>query len=92
MLDLMAKSLRVKIDTDFGLDYGSNPEERLQSIKSRSGNLSSGYEGIDRSVGKVNAGDLVIFAGPSGSGKSLFLQNLARIHWSNGLNVVHITP
>lgn len=91
MLDLMAKSLRVKIDTDFGLDYGSNPEERLQSIKSRSGNLSSGYEGIDRSVGKVNAGDLVIFAGPSGSGKSLFLQNLARIHWANGLNVVYIT-
>ena len=41
MLDLMAKSLRVKIDTDFGLDYGSNPEERLQSIKSRSGNLDT---------------------------------------------------
>lgn len=91
MLKTISDSLKVKIDTDYGLDYGLNPMERLTNIKNRSGNLSSGYQGIDMAVGKVNAGDLVIFVGGSGSGKSLFLQNLSRIHWSNGLNVLYIT-
>jgi replicative DNA helicase len=91
MLQLINDSLKVKLDSDYGLDYGLNPLERLTNIKNRSGNLTSGYSGIDMAVGKVNAGDLVIFVGGSGSGKSLFLQNLSRIHWSNGRNVLYIT-
>jgi replicative DNA helicase len=41
--------------------------------------------------GGFNRGELQIFAGGSGSGKSLFLQNLA-VNWSNaGLNGAYIT-
>ena len=77
---------------DLGLDYFANPKERLEWIKRQAGALSTGWKGIDQKLyGGLNRGEMTIFAGGSGAGKSLFLQNFG-VNWSlAGLNVVYIS-
>ena len=82
-------AVQVGLVKDLGLEYFENPKERLQYIKSQSGAVSTGWQGIDRKLyGGLNRGEITIFAGGSGAGKSLFLQNFG-VNWSlAGLNVV----
>ena len=77
---------------DLGLDYYANPKERLEWIKNQAGAISTGWQAMDRKLyGGLNRGELTFFAGGSGAGKSLFLQNLA-LNWSqSGLNTVLIS-
>ena len=77
---------------DLGLDYFENPKERLEWIKKQAGATSTGWKGIDQKLyGGLNRGEITIFAGGSGAGKSLFLQNFA-VNWvMAGLNVVYIS-
>lgn len=77
---------------DLGLDYFANPKERLEWIKQQAGATSTGWKGIDQKLyGGLNRGEITIFAGGSGAGKSLFLQNFG-VNWSlAGLNVVYIS-
>ena len=77
---------------DLGLDYFANPKERLEWIKRQAGALSTGWKGIDQKLyGGLNRGEITIFAGGSGAGKSLFLANLG-VNWAlAGLNVVYLT-
>ena len=89
---------RVKEASDVGLtknlgtDYFEDPKTRLQKLKDNNGQVSTGWTSIDKKLfGGFNKGELNIFAGTSGAGKSLFLQNLA-LNWVlAGLNVVYIT-
>lgn len=77
---------------DLGLDYFANPKERLEWIKKQAGAISTGWKGIDQKLyGGLNRGEITVFAGGSGAGKSLFLQNFG-VNWSlAGLNVVYIS-
>lgn len=77
---------------DLGLDYFENPKERLEWIKNQKGATSTGWKAIDQKLyGGLNRGEITIFAGGSGAGKSLFLQNFG-VNWSlAGLNVVYIS-
>lgn len=77
---------------DLGLDYFENPRERLQWIKDQKGATSTGWKAIDQKLyGGLNRGEITIFAGGSGAGKSLFLQNFG-VNWAlAGLNVVYIS-
>ena len=77
---------------DFGTDYWEDPAGRIQSIKDSRGQNSTGWLTFDRFLyGGFNTGELNIFAGGSGSGKSLFMQNLA-LNWAlQGKNVVYIS-
>ena len=86
------EAVQVGLVKDLGLEYYENPKERLQYIKSQSGAVSTGWQGIDRKLyGGLNRGEITIFAGGSGAGKSLFLQNFG-VNWSlAGLNVVYIS-
>ena len=83
---------QVGLVKDLGLDYFENPKERLQWIKDQSGAVSTGWKGIDHKLyGGMNRGEMTIFAGGSGAGKSLFLQNFA-VNWAlAGFNVVYIS-
>ena len=83
---------QVGLVKDLGLDYFENPKERLQWIKDQSGAISTGWKGIDHKLyGGMNRGEMTIFAGGSGAGKSLFLQNFA-VNWSlAGMNTVYIS-
>ena len=62
------------------------------ALKSGNGQNSTGWPTMDRKLyGGFNRGELQIFAGGSGSGKSLFMQNLA-VNWAHaGLSGVYIT-
>jgi replicative DNA helicase len=83
---------QVGLIRDLGLDYFSNPKERLEWIKAQAGAISTGWKAIDHKLyGGLNRGEITIFAGGSGAGKSLFLQNFA-VNWVlAGMNVVYLS-
>ena len=64
----------------------------MEWIEKQAGAISTGWKGIDQKLyGGLNRGEITVFAGGSGAGKSLFLQNFG-VNWSlSGLNVVYIS-
>ena len=88
----LKKALSVSLFKDIGISYFENPKLRLEKLKESNGQISTGYKSIDDKLyGGINVGELMIFCGTSGSGKSLVLQNLA-LNWSlAGKNVVIVS-
>ena len=82
----------VGLTKSLGTDYFEDPLKRLQILKDNNGQISTGWTAIDKKLfGGFNKGELNIFAGGSGTGKSLFLQNLA-LNWALiGVNVIYFT-
>ena len=89
---LIKDAVQISLTKDMGTDYFEDPRARLMKIKDNNGQVSTGWPTMDRRLfGGMNRGELNIFAGGSGSGKSLFMQNIA-INWiSQGLNGVFLT-
>ena len=89
---IIKAATEIGLAKDFGTNYWEDPAGRIQSIKDNRGQNTTGWETFDRVLyGGFNPGELNIFAGGSGSGKSLFMQNLA-LNWSlQGKNVVYIS-
>lgn len=89
---LIKEAVQVGLPKTFGTNYFENPRERLESLKNSNGQLSTGWRTLDDKLyGGFNRGELNIFAGASGAGKSLFLQNLA-LNWAcSGLNTVYFS-
>ena len=89
---IIKAATEIGLAKDFGTDYWEDPAGRIQSIKDSRGQNSTGWLTFDRFLyGGFNTGELNIFAGGSGSGKSLFMQNLA-LNWAlQGKNVVYIS-
>ena len=89
---LIKDAVQISLTKDMGTDYFEDPRARLMKIKSNNGQVSTGWPTMDqRLFGGMNRGELNIFAGGSGSGKSLFMQNIA-INWiTAGLNGVFLT-
>lgn len=83
---------KVGLVKDLGLDYFDDPKARLESIRDKSNMTSTGWKSVDNVLyGGFNRGEMTIFCGKSGEGKSLFLQNLG-LNWTfAGLNVVYIS-
>lgn len=90
--DLIKQAVQIGLNKDLGTDYFADPRARLLRIKDRNGQISTGWPTMDRRLfGGMNRGELNIFAGGSGAGKSLFLANLG-VNWAlQGLNVVYLT-
>tara|TARA_B100000212_G_scaffold3329_1_gene2463 strand:- start:4499 stop:5926 length:1428 start_codon:yes stop_codon:yes gene_type:complete len=90
--DLVKKAVQIGLQKDLGTDYWADPKGRLEAIKDKNGQVSTGWPGLDKKLfGGFNRGELNIFAGGSGSGKSLFLANLG-VNWAlAGLNVIYLT-
>ena len=90
--DLVKKAVQIGLQKDLGTDYWRDPRSRLEAIKSKNGQVSTGWETLDKRLfGGFNRGELNIFAGGSGAGKSLFLANLG-VNWAlAGLNVLYLT-
>jgi KaiC/GvpD/RAD55 family RecA-like ATPase len=89
---LIKDAVQISLTRDMGTDYFADPRARLMALKSNNGQNSTGWPALDRLLyGGFNRGELQIFAGGSGSGKSLFMQNLA-VNWAQaGLSGVYIT-
>ena len=89
---LIKDAVQISLTKDMGTDYFSDPRARLLSIKNNNGQISTGWPCLDSKLyGGFNRGELQIFAGGSGSGKSLFMQNLAANWVEQGLNGVYVT-
>ena len=90
--DLVKKAVQIGLQKDLGTDYFKDPRARLEGIKDKNGQISTGWPALDKKLfGGFNRGELNIFAGGSGSGKSLFLANLGVNFALTGLNVVYLT-
>ena len=89
---LIKDAIHISLQRDMGTDYFSDPRGRLMMLKNNNGQNSTGWPALDRLLyGGFNRGELQIFAGGSGSGKSLFMQNLA-VNWIQaGLNGIYLT-
>jgi len=89
---LIKDAVQISLQKDMGTDYFADPRGRLMALKSNNGQNSTGWPTLDQKLyGGFNRGELQIFAGGSGSGKSLIMQNLA-VNWvQNGLSGVYIT-
>jgi replicative DNA helicase len=90
--DLVKKAVQIGLQKDLGTNYFADPRARLEGIKSANGQVSTGWNAIDKKLfGGFNRGELNIFAGGSGAGKSLFLANLG-VNWAEaGMNVLYLT-
>ena len=90
--DLVKSAVQIGLNKDMGTDYFADPRARLLRIKDKNGQIKTGWETVDKKLfGGMNRGELNIFAGGSGAGKSLFLANLG-VNWVlQGLNVVYVT-
>jgi archaellum biogenesis ATPase FlaH len=90
--DLVKKAVQIGLQKDLGTDYWRDPRARLEGIKSTNGQVSTGWPAMDKKLfGGFNRGELNIFAGGSGAGKSLFLANIGVNMAEKGLNVIYLT-
>jgi len=92
VLPLIKAAVEISLLKDMGTDYFEDPKARLKAIKDNNGQTSTGWATMDAKLyGGFNRGELQIFAGGSGSGKSLFMQNLA-VNWTEmGKNGIFVT-
>jgi archaellum biogenesis ATPase FlaH len=90
--ELVKRAVQIGLQKDLGTDYFADPRGRLEAIKDKNGQVSTGWAELDRKLfGGFNRGELNIFAGGSGAGKSLFLANLG-VNWALiGMNVLYLT-
>jgi len=89
---MVKEAVQIGLATDMGTDYFADPRGRLMGLKDNNGQISTGWATLDKRLfGGMNRGELNIFAGGSGAGKSLFLANLG-VNWAlEGLNVVYLS-
>jgi len=89
---IIKDAVQISLTKDMGTNYFEDPRARLMALKDNNGQISTGWPTVDRKLfGGLNKGELNIFAGGSGSGKSLFMQNLA-VNWvTTGLNGVYLS-
>ena len=89
---LIKDAVQISLTKDMGTDYFADPAGRIRKYFESGGQVSTGWPQMDRLLyGGFSRGELNIFAGGSGSGKSLVMMNIA-LNWvQNGLSGVYIT-
>jgi len=89
---LIKDAVQISLTKDLGTDYFANPAERINKYFNSGGQVSTGWPQMDRLLyGGFSRGELNIFAGGSGSGKSLVMMNIALSWLQMGLSGVYIT-
>lgn len=86
------ENILISLQKDLGTEYFVNPLSRLQEMKTKTAMTSTGWAEIDKALyGGMNNGEVSVWIGLPGAGKSLFLQNIA-LNWvEKGKNVVYIS-
>ena len=89
---LIKDAVQIGLPKELGTDYWADPEGRLKGMLEQNAKVSTGWKSVDDILFEgVDIGSLNIFAGSSGAGKSLFLQNLA-LNWAEaGYNVLYVS-
>jgi KaiC/GvpD/RAD55 family RecA-like ATPase len=89
---LIKDAVQISLTKDLGTDFWLDPEGMFAKYFDAGGQVSTGWPQMDRLLyGGFSRGELNIFAGGSGSGKSLVMMNIA-LNWVQlGLHGVYIT-
>lgn len=89
---LIKDAVQISLTKDLGTDFWLDPEGMFAKYFDAGGQVSTGWPQLDRLLyGGFSRGELNIFAGGSGSGKSLVMMNIA-LNWvQQGLHGVYIT-
>ena len=89
---LIKDAVQISLTKDLGTDYWADPKARIDKYFNSGGQVSTGWPQLDRLLyGGFSRGELNIFAGGSGSGKSLVMMNIALNWLQQGLHGVYIT-
>jgi len=89
---LIKDAVQISLTKDMGTDYFADPKARIDRYFNSGGQVSTGWPQLDRLLyGGFSRGELNIFAGGSGSGKSLVMMNIALSWLQAGLSGVYIT-
>jgi archaellum biogenesis ATPase FlaH len=89
---LIKDAVQISLTKDLGMDFWMDPESMFNKYFDNGGQVSTGWPQMDKLLyGGFSRGELNIFAGGSGSGKSLVMMNIA-LNWvQQGLHGVYIT-
>jgi len=89
---LIKDAVQISLTKDMGTDYFDDPAARINKYFNSGGQVSTGWPQMDKILyGGFSRGELNIFAGGSGSGKSLVMMNIALSWLQSGLSGVYIT-
>jgi KaiC/GvpD/RAD55 family RecA-like ATPase len=89
---LIKDAVQISLTKDLGTDYFLDPKARISKYFSSGGQVSTGWPQLDRLLyGGFSRGELNIFAGGSGSGKSLVMMNIALSWLQAGLSGVYVS-
>ena len=89
---LIKDAVQISLQKDMGTDYFADPKSRLEKYFNNGYKVSTGWPSLDSILyGGFSRGELNIFAGGSGSGKSLFMMNIALNWLGTGLNGAYIS-
>lgn len=89
---MIKDAVQISLQKDMGTDYFYDPAARINKYFNSGGQVSTGWPQMDRILyGGFSRGELNIFAGGSGSGKSLVMMNIALNWLQQGMSGVYIT-
>jgi KaiC/GvpD/RAD55 family RecA-like ATPase len=89
---LIKDAVQISLTKDMGTDYFDDPKARINKYFNSGGQVSTGWPQMDKILyGGFSRGELNIFAGGSGSGKSLVMMNIALSWLQAGLSGVYIS-
>jgi len=89
---LIKDAVQISLQKDMGTDYFADPRGRNDKYFNSGGQVSTGWPSLDRILyGGFSRGELNIFAGGSGSGKSLVMMNIALSWLEQGLSGVYVS-
>jgi len=89
---LIKDAVQIGLTKDLGTDYFADPHARIDKYFNSGGQVSTGWPQMDKILyGGFSRGELNIFAGGSGSGKSLVMMNIALSWLQAGLSGVYIS-
>ena len=89
---LIKDAVQISLTKDMGIDYFDDPALRINRYFNSGGQVSTGWPQMDKLLyGGFSRGELNIFAGGSGSGKSLVMMNIALNWLQQGLSGVYVS-
>ena len=89
---LIKDAVQISLQRDMGTDYFHDPAMRINKYFNAGGQQSTGWPQLDKLLyGGFSRGELNIFAGGSGSGKSLVMMNIALNWLQMGLSGVYVS-
>lgn len=92
VVDIMQDAVTVSLKRDLGIEYFKEPKERLDRLKTSHNFQSTGWDELDKLLGGgLVDGQMIMFTGNSGTGKSITLSNLSQNLLEQKLDVLYIS-